>query len=211
MKKFMVALMAFFLCLSFCSCTAEENDRKEDSDKEVKEERLEGYYAGDGNRYCFEITEYGTGDYGGTLTDLTDTTNVSVWSIEDKTVYVNGDGGYDIYYFSDAALYYEEFKELSIIDNHHITGEISHYNGGDIENIVFYEDGTIEYDERYVYSTVNKVTLKTEKKWSYHFDCKGSYLVEDNRVYVYLAEDEEPFFSLYIVDGRLFERRLTKI
>ena len=98
MRKMTALFVTICLCFILCSCGTKK------ADNNTQEQRLEGYYLNPltGERYCFEITEHGSGDYGGTLTDLSDTTNVSVWSIEDGTVYINGQA---MYIYDGTSLY----------------------------------------------------------------------------------------------------------
>ena len=120
---------------------------------------LEGYYYNPvtGTRYLFEITEYGSGDYGGTRINLNDTTNVSVWSIVDTTVYINGEATYTY----DGTILYTNIVEGLVIENDIITGSVKRTttfpNQETIEwEYVFYANGSVEHRQGYVLTDYNE-------------------------------------------------------
>ncbi len=147
MKKYIVILLVIGLCMSLSACNTKEIEQNN---------QLQGYYLNplNGERYCFEITEYGSGDYGGTLTDLTNTTNVSVWSVKGTTVYINGEATYT--YDGNVLYKKSDIFTLLQVDNNSITGSFplydeqfqrgnfSAYNDDDEHMCYYHADGTVE-------------------------------------------------------------------
>ena len=195
MRKMTALFVTICLCFILCSCGTKK------ADNNTQEQRLEGYYLNPltGERYCFEITEHGSGDYGGTLTDLSDTTNVSVWSIEDGTVYINGQA---MYIYDGTSLYKDGDIAVGLKhENNAITGVTPPYwcvakekADTDSYECYFSADGTVEFyhydkmilDESTSYTLSNGIV--------YVADASGSYYT-DVSLYIY---NDQLFFDILI-------------
>lgn len=181
MKKTLTFILALCLCIGLYACGKQQN-------------KLEGYYKNplNGDSFLFEITKYGSGDYGGTVTQLDNTTNVSVWSIEGTTVYIDG---YPNYTYCNGILLNEAIEEIVVGENNTLTGTYKCAFKGSWDNVItFNVDGTITYNRRAYYGKNYAIVEET-----------GCYVVNENVVKVYKDTEQTSLIkSFYIANQKLY-------
>lgn len=184
MKKITALFATICLCFVLCSCG--------DNSKQAK---LQGYYENPnaGLRYRFEITELAKGEYGGELTDMEDTTEISAWYIQDSILYINGDESY--FYTGEMLLSLTPDElianNISIDSNGIVSGTTKRHWISTAE-ITFNSDGTISY------RTYNP---NFDYWGEYH---TGKYTFDNNYILVYDNSDRLRE-RWYVFDGYIYD------
>lgn len=171
---------------------------------------LEGAYKDNyyGYSYMFKITDSSLGEYGGTMTNMADTSRIHSWYIDDNTVYVDGDPTY--YYVNDHLL---EIATSTQVTN--VGGEFG--DGVGFDDTIYNVPSEFEYfdfcsmgDMDVCYEYESKLNLGSS-------DMKiMSYMVVDNILYV--KEDYPPdessyktLYTMYYYNNCLYSTYYSKI
>ena len=154
MRKTAVFVMVLSLMLMFCACGGKDqtppiNDNKQETEETVKSaDRLEGYWICEGgtSKFKFEITELALGEYGGEVSNMNDTTEISSYYVEGENVYVDGKLRY---YFDGTYLYPIYGKKLTFNDDGYLEGKLEYEYGNYSTRFNFTGDGEFEYYASY--------------------------------------------------------------
>lgn len=187
MKKWTMLLVLSLALLMLVGCGKNAAPAPDATQTPV---RLEGYFCSnfiDKAKYKFEITDIASGDYGGEMTNMENTSAICAYYVVGNEVYIDGTL---TYYFVDGYLAcIEDATSLIIDENNCITGYYKrvyfpdYYSGSRSREYKFSSDGAL--------LEINNYNSLPTDRW------KSTYTIENNIITISSENATDKLFIYY--------------